>query len=53
MKLFFLRRVLGLAYIADGLMLFFGVGSAKFSLKAAKAAARESFRRFGVRGAKA
>lgn len=53
MKLFLLRRLLGLAYVADGLMLFFGVGKAKFSLKAATAAARESFRRFKAKGAAA
>lgn len=44
MKLFVMRRILGLAYIADGLMLLFCFGQAKLAVKMAIRVARARIR---------
>jgi hypothetical protein len=47
-KLFFLRRLLAFAYVADGVLIFFG-GSSICALKVARVIARHRYLNDGIK----
>lgn len=48
LKLFFLRRLLAFAYVADGVLIFFG-GSSILALKVARLIAKHRYLNDGVK----